>query len=115
VRNVLASLVSTALALGLGAWLLRGVELHGIVPALLAALLLGVVNALVRPVLVLLTLPITLLTLGLFLFVINALLLMLAAWLAPDFAIRSFWSALVLAVIVAVTNAVLGKAVEDRR
>jgi putative membrane protein len=115
VRNFLASLISTALSLGLGAWLLRGVELHGVLPALLAALVLGVVNALVRPVLVLLTLPITVVTLGLFLFVINALLLMLTAWLAPDFAIRGFGSALALAVIVALANAGFGTLIETRR
>jgi putative membrane protein len=115
VRNFLASLVGTAAALGLGAWLLDGVELEGVVPALLAALVLGLINALVRPVLVLLTLPITLVTLGLFLFVINALLLMLTAWLAPDFAIRGFWSALVLALIVTVVNAVLGSLLAEKR
>ena len=104
----LASLLSTAAALGLGAWLLGGVSLDGIVPALIAALVLGVVNALIRPVLLLLTLPINLVTLGLFTFVINAGLLCLAAWLAPGFAIASFWSALALALIVAVVNAVIG-------
>jgi len=108
-------MVSTAVGLGLGAWLLRGVELDGIVPALIAALVLGLINALVRPVLVLLTLPITLVTLGLFLFFINALLLMLTAWLAPEFAIGSFWSALALAVIVTVVNAVLGSLLADKR
>lgn len=114
-RNFLASLATTAVALGLGAWLLGGVELRGVVPALIAALVLGVINALVRPVLVLLTLPITFVTLGLFLFVVNALLLMLAAWLAPDFAIRGFWSALALAVIVTVVNAVLGGLLAEKR
>ena len=114
-RTFLASMVSTAVGLGLGAWLLRGVELDGIVPALIAALVLGLINALVRPVLVLLTLPITFLTLGLFLFVINALLLMLTAWLAPDFAIRGFGSALALAVIVTLVSAVLGGLLRERR
>ncbi|HEX8570186.1 MAG TPA: phage holin family protein [Caulobacteraceae bacterium] len=104
----IASLISTAIALAVGAWLLGGVELDGLVPALIAALLLGLVNAFIRPVLLLLTLPINLVTLGLFTFVINAALLCLAAWLAPGFAIASFWSALALAVIVAVVNAVVG-------
>ena len=104
----IASWIGTALALGLGAWMLGGVSLDGVLPALLAALVLGVVNALIRPVLILLTLPINLVTLGLFTFVINAGLLCLAAWLAPGFAIASFWSALALALIVAVVNAVVG-------
>ncbi len=114
-RNFIASLASTAAALGLGAWLLGGVELDGVLPALIAALVLGVINALVRPILVLLTLPITIVTLGLFLFVINALLLMLTAWLAPDFAILGFGAALALAVIVTVVNAVLGGLLADKR
>ena len=113
--NFLASLICTALALGLGAYLLGGVSLDGIVPALIAALVLGLVNALIRPVLLFLTLPINLLTLGLFTFVINAALLCLAAWLAPGFAIASFWSALALAVIVAVVNAVVGGLFRDER
>ncbi len=74
--------------------------------------MLALINALVRPVLLFLTLPITLLTLGLFIFVLNAgLLLLLAAWLAPGFEITSFWSALALAMIVAVINALVGGAV----
>jgi putative membrane protein len=109
-----ASWISTALALGLGAWMLGGVELDGILPALIAALLLGVINGLIRPVLLLLTLPINLVTLGLFTFVINAALLCLAAWLAPGFAISSFWSALALALIVAVVNAVIGQLWRER-
>ena len=111
----LAAVVCTALALGVGDWLLDGVTLHGILPALVAAAVLGVLNALVRPVLVLLTLPITLLTLGLFLFVINAGLLLLAAWLTPGLAIAGFWAALGLAVIVTVVNAALGVLIEERK
>ncbi len=107
-RDFVATVISTAVALALGAWLLGGVSLDGIGPALIAALLVGVINALIRPVLLFLTLPINLVTLGLFTFVINAILLSLAAWLAPGFAIASFWSALALAVIVAVVNAVIG-------
>ena len=114
-RNFLASLLGTAVAFGLGAWLLDGVRLHGVIPALIAALALAAINALVRPVLVILTLPITFLTLGLFLFVINALMLMLTAWLVPGLAITSFWSALGLSLIIAIANAVFCKLLEDRR
>ena len=108
-----ASWISTAVALGLGAWLLGGVDLDGVVPALIAALVLGIVNALIKPVLLFLTLPINVVTLGLFTFVINAALLCLSAWLAPGFAIASFWSALALAVIVSVVNAVAGTVLRE--
>jgi putative membrane protein len=69
-----------------------------------AALVLGVVNAFVRPVIILLTLPITLLTLGLFLLVINALMIMLVAWLIPGFLVAGFWSAVFAAIVVSLTS-----------
>jgi putative membrane protein len=71
-----------------------GIEVAGFGHALIAALVLGVVNALVRPVLILLTLPITVITLGLFLLVINALMLRLAAALVSGFEVKGFWPAL---------------------
>jgi putative membrane protein len=72
-----------------------------------AALLLGIVNAFVRPVIVILTLPITLLTLGLFLLVINALMIMLVAWFLPGFLVSSFWSAVFAAIVVSLTSWVM--------
>ena len=69
-----------------------------------AALLLGVVNAFVRPVIIILTLPITLLTLGLFLLVINALMIMFVAWLVPGFLVAGFWSAVLAAIVVSLTS-----------
>jgi putative membrane protein len=69
-----------------------------------AALLYGVVNAVVRPLLVILTLPITVLTLGLFLLVINAATLGLVAWMLDNFTIAGFWPALLGAVVVSVTG-----------
>ena len=72
-----------------------------------AALVLGVVNAFVRPIIIILTLPITLLTLGLFLLVINALMLMLVAWLIPGFLVAGFWSAVFAAIVVSLTSWVM--------
>jgi putative membrane protein len=68
---------------------------EGLLPAAIAALGLGLVNAVVRPILVILTFPVTLLTLGLFLFVINALLFWLVAEVVPGFHVTGFWAALV--------------------
>lgn len=76
-----------ALSLALAAHLVPGFRVDGWVTLLLAALLFGVVNAVLKPFLVLLTFPITLLTLGLFLIVLNAAMLGLTAWLLPGFAI----------------------------
>lgn len=106
-RDFVIRWISAALALGVGAWMLGGVELNGVWAALLAAAVLGLMNAFIRPVLLLLTLPINLVTLGLFTFVINAAMLGLTAWLVPDFAIAGFIQALLLALIVAVVSAVL--------
>lgn len=112
-RNFLTRWIISAVALGVGAWLLGGVELDGVWAALLAAAVLGLVNALIRPVLFLLTLPINLITLGLFTFVINAAMLGLAAWLVPGFAIDGLVQALLLALIVAVVSIGLGAALRE--
>jgi putative membrane protein len=85
----------SALALLAVAYLYSGVEIDGIFAALIAALVLGLVNALIRPILVLLTLPVTLLTMGLFIFVINALLFWFVAEVVDGFEVRGFMAALI--------------------
>jgi putative membrane protein len=85
----------SALALLAVAYLYPGVRVESFFSAAVAALVLGLVNALIRPVLVVLTLPVTIITLGLFLFVINALLFWLVAEIVKGFAVQGFVSALV--------------------
>lgn len=92
---LLLSWLLNAVALMAVAFLYSGVQVSGIVPALIAALVLGLVNAIIRPVLVLLTLPVTLLTLGLFIFVINALLFWFVAEVIKGFAVNGFMAALI--------------------
>lgn len=94
----------TALGLWLASRLVPGVTLEGPVTFIFAALLLGVVNAVVRPIAFILTLPITLLSLGLFLFVINAGMVALVAWLLDDFRLSGFWAALMTSIIVGLTG-----------
>ena len=89
-----------------------GVQVEGFANALLAAAVLGLLNTLVRPLLVLLTLPVTLLTLGLFLFVINALLFWLAAEVLPGFAVTGFGAALVGSVLYSLCGMVIDVAIE---
>ena len=84
-----------ALALMLVAYLYSGVQVAGIVEALIAALVLGLVNAVIRPILVILTLPVTLLTLGLFIFVINAFLFWFVAEVVKGFTVTGFMAALI--------------------
>lgn len=92
--TLIARWIVNGAALLLVAYLYPGVEVTGFGPALLAALVLGLVNAVIRPILVILTLPVTLVTLGLFLFVINALLFWLVASVVHGFAVSGFGAAL---------------------
>ena len=92
---LLARWIVNAAALLLVAYLYEGVTVDSFFAAAIAALALGLVNALVRPILVLLTLPVTILTLGLFLFVINALLFWFVAEIVQGFHVRGFVAALV--------------------
>jgi putative membrane protein len=93
--SLLLRWILNAAALLLVAYLYPGVSVSGFFPAAIAALVLGLVNAVVRPILVILTFPVTLLTLGLFLFVINALLFWLVAELVPGFNVSGFLAALI--------------------
>jgi putative membrane protein len=96
--------VIAALGLWLATWLLPSIHIDGPGTLVLAAVLLGICNALVRPLLILLTLPITLLTLGLFLLVVNAAVLGLVALLLPGFSIASFGAAFLGALIVGIVG-----------
>ena len=100
----LIRMLITAIGLWLADRLLAGVSIEGDAALVLSALLLGVVNAVVRPILVVLTLPITILSLGLFLWAINAAMIQLVAALVDGFHVASFGSSLVAAAIVSVTG-----------
>ncbi|GAB4510630.1 MAG: phage holin family protein [Sulfuricaulis sp.] len=100
----LLRLLIVALGLWLAAELVPGIEVKGLWTLLEAALLLGIVNAVVRPLLVILTLPITVLTLGLFLLVVNAAMLGLVAWIFDNFTIAGFWPALLGSIVVSLVG-----------
>lgn len=93
--SLLARWIVNAAALLLIAYLYPGVAVQSFFAAAIAALVLGLVNAVVRPILILLTLPVTILTLGLFLFVVNALMFWLVAEIVPGFGVSGFVAALV--------------------
>ena len=103
-RGFLVRWVIGALALWIASAIVPGMEIHGAGNFLLAALLLGLVNAIVRPIVLLLTLPLTILTLGLFLLVVNALMLKVVAWLFDPLIFHSFGSAVLAAVVVSLMN-----------
>lgn len=97
-------LLVVAFGLWLASALVPGIEVQGLWTLLGAALLLGIVNAVVRPLLVILTLPITLLTLGLFLLVVNAAMLGLVAWMFDHFTVSGFWPAVLGSIVVSLTG-----------
>lgn len=103
-RFILRALIS-ALGLWIATRWVPGIRIDDAGTLVLAGVLLGVVNAIVRPVLIILTLPITIVSLGLFLLVVNAAMVALVAWMLPGFHIYGgFWSALATAIIVWLTG-----------
>ena len=102
--TILARWLLSALAISVTAYVLRGVHVSDFYAALAAAFILGIINMTIRPILVMLTLPITFLTLGIFTFVINALMIMLSAQIVPGFSVDSFWWALIFSVVLTIIN-----------
>jgi putative membrane protein len=113
-RGFFARVLISAFGLWVADLALAGVRFDGAGPLFLAALLLGLVNTIVRPIVVLLTLPITLLSLGLFMFVINGAMLLLVARLMPSFHLDGLGTAIVAWVIVGLTSWVANGLVGNR-
>lgn len=98
----------TALSLWAASHIFRGIQFADAGSLIVSALLLGFANAVVKPLLVILTLPLTLLTFGLFLLVINALMILLVSWLVRGFTVSSFWTAFFASIFIAVLSFLLG-------
>lgn len=111
----LLRVIVNAVTIALAAYLVPGIILTGIVPALIAGLVLGIINAVVRPIFVVLTFPLTILTLGLFLFVLNAFCLWLTSVFVPGFTITGFWPAFLGALIISIVSWLLSRFVTDRQ
>ena len=100
----IGKLLISALSIGFASYVVPGIHIDGLMTLLIAAFLFGILNAVIRPILVILTLPITIVTLGLFMFVVNALILAMVAWILPGFSIASFGSAIIGWLIMAITS-----------
>ena len=111
---ILINWLLAALAIMATAYLLPGVSLSGFVPALVTALVLGLVNAFIKPVLLLLTLPINILTLGLFTLVINALMFWMVSGLVEGFVVPDFWTAFWGALIYSLLTWMVSLALSDK-
>jgi putative membrane protein len=103
-KGLVFRLVITALGLWAAATIVPGMAIAGVGSLIVAALLLGLVNAIIRPVILILTLPLTLLTLGLFIFVVNGISLALVAWLMPGFTLSGLWAAILGSIVVGLTG-----------
>lgn len=96
-----------AIAIGISAYFLPGIKIDGVVWLLITTLVLAIINALIKPALNFIALPLNILTMGLFSFVINAALIMLAAVIVPGFKVESFWWALLFGAILAFISEIL--------
>ena len=106
-------LIVNAAALWVAAQLIPGIAVTGLTPLLLAALVLGLINAIVRPILLVLTLPLTLLTLGLFIFILNAFCLWLTSRIVTGFVVQTFGAAFLGALVVSVVSWLLTAFISD--
>ena len=109
------SLFLNALALLAADWLLDGIQISGVLWVIVSALVLAVVNTLIRPILLAITLPLTVVTLGLFIFIVNALTFALTAFLVPGFHIYSFGAAFWGAITTSLVSWLLNHAFNSKR
>ncbi|MDD5376836.1 MAG: phage holin family protein [Candidatus Gracilibacteria bacterium] len=105
--GIIMNLLITTIAVIITAYVLPGVTVSGFLPALFVAILLGVINTFVRPILLFLTLPINILTIGLFTFVLNALIIIVISELVSGFKVDGFWWALLFSIILSIVNGIL--------
>lgn len=103
-QGMLAKLIITMAALFITAYILPGMAIYGLFAGFVAALILGIVNIIIKPIFIVLTLPLTLLTMGLFLFIVNGLMLWLAAAIVPGFFISGFWTAVFGSIILSIVT-----------
>jgi len=106
--SLIFSLIATMLSVGLSAYLLPGVNVTGVGPLFWTAIVMGIVNTLIKPVLKIIAFPITLVTLGLFSVVLNALLILLIDALVPGFSVDGFLWAMIFSLVLSIVSSVVG-------
>ena len=111
----IAQILISAFAVMVAQWLLSGVIVDSFMTGIYVALALAFFNALVKPILILLTLPATIVTLGLFLLVINAIIILLADWLVSGFNVDGFWWAFLFSIILSITTSVFNGVAGNRK
>ena len=109
--SIILYLLVSSVAVYFTAWLLPGISIESYGTAIIVAAVLGLLNAFVKPALQVLSLPVTILTLGLFLLVINTLIILMASWLVGGFYVQSFWWALLFSIIVSFVTSIIERTI----
>ena len=112
--NGIIRFLLTGLAVLITAYLLPGVHVENYGYALLVALVLAIANVIVKPILIIFTIPLTVLTLGLFLLAINAIIILIVDYFVPGFSVDGFWWALAFSLILSVLNSLFGDLTQDK-
>lgn len=112
--NFLIKLLLSGLAVITTAYILPGIHVDSYFMAIIVAVVLGLFNALVRPLLIVLTIPITIFTLGLFIFVINALIILMVSSLLSGFNVDGFWWALAFSIVLSIISSIIDRAVREK-
>ena len=107
--NLLLRILITAILVMLIANFMPGVHVAGFVTALIVAVVLGLLNIFIKPILIILTLPVTIVTLGLFLLVINALIILLCTYIVGGFGVDTFWTALFFSIVLSILQSIMYK------
>ena len=111
--NLIIRIIVTAILVVFIAKFLPGVHVAGFTTALIVAVVLGLLNVFIKPILIILTFPVTILTLGLFLFVINALIILLCTNIVGGFNVDSFWTALFFSIILSILQSIMNKIIGE--
>ncbi|MEQ9466993.1 MAG: phage holin family protein [Ekhidna sp.] len=113
--NILVKILLSSIAVIIASYLLPGVDVESFMTAIIIAVILSLLNATVKPILIVLTIPLTIFTLGLFLVVINALIVLIADSLIDGFYVANFWWALIFSILLSIINALLTDLSTDRQ
>lgn len=115
IMNFIVKLVLSSFSVILAGWILNGVHINNYLTSLLVAFVLAILNIILKPILIFLTIPVTIVTFGLFLLVINALIALIASNIVPGFHIESFWWAVGFSIIVSIVNYLINADNRKRR
>ncbi len=112
--KILLKIIISAISIIITAYLLPGIHVKDLFTSLIVAIVLALLNGFIKPILIILTIPVTILTLGLFLLVINALMILIAGNLVAGFVVDGFWWALLFSIILSLISSLLGIGLKDK-